>query len=128
MSAVAISLPSDHLGLHQQAPYGSQILQAGGDLRYPEIVTGDVLQIDFDVKSIKHDGLYLIVIRSKDGAPWRCARRFMRVPSFSSAGIAIHGQDVAAEGWAPVPDELMSRIEVFGAIREVFKPVSKLGR
>lgn len=128
MSAVAISLPSDHLGLHQQAPYGSQILRAGGDLRYPEIVTGDVLEIDFDVKSIKHDGLYLIVIRSKDGA-----RAALRPPLHSRAKLLQRKhrhprRRRCRRGLGPVPDELMSRIEVFGAIREVFKPVSKLGR
>lgn len=124
----ALTLQAAPVSAHQHQANGAHIVQAGGDLRYPEIVSGDVLQIDFDVKTIKHDGLYLIVIHGKDGSRWRCARRFMRMPGFATGSIVLHGQDVAAEGWAPVPDEMMSRIEVFGEIREVFKPASKLGR
>ncbi|MBB6578973.1 hypothetical protein HNP33_003078 [Comamonas odontotermitis] len=126
----ALALQSAPVNARQHQSHGARLVQAGGDLRYPEIVSGDVLHIDFDVKTIRHDGLYLIVIHGRDGSRWRwrCARRFMRMPGFTTGGVVLHGQDVAAEGWAPVPDEMMSRIEVFGEIREVFKPVSKLGR
>lgn len=106
--------------------FGLQMIQAHAALCYPEIEAGDCIEVDFDRRTIRHDGLYLIRITHDDGGYWHGARRFQIRPAVG--GCELWGMDVAAQTWAPITPAMQSRITVYGEIHEVFKPVSKLRR
>lgn len=107
--------------------FGLQIVQTQSDLCHLEIEAGDCLEVDFDRREIRHDGLYLISIRHDDdgGGSWYGARRFAFRPTMGR-GCELWGFDICAEQWAPVSADMQSRISTYGEIREVFKPMSKL--
>lgn len=106
--------------------FGMQMVQTHAALCHPEIEAGDCLEVDFDRREIRHDGLYMITIRHDDGGDWHGARRFQFRPA--AAGCELWGFDIGAENWAPVPPGMQSRITVHGEVREVYKPASKLRR
>lgn len=106
--------------------FGLQMVQTHAALCHPEIEAGDCLEVDFDRREIRHDGLYMITIRHDNGVEWHGARRFQFRPA--AAGCELWGFDIGAENWAPVPPGMQSRITVHGEVREVYKPASKLRR
>lgn len=106
--------------------FGLQMVQTHAALCHPEIEAGDCLEVDFDRREIRHDGLYMITIRHDDGGEWHGARRFQFRPG--AVGCDLWGFDICTEHWAPVTPDMRSRITVYGEIREVFKPASKLRR
>ncbi|WCM88809.1 hypothetical protein [Acidovorax sp. NCPPB 3576] len=106
--------------------FGQQLVQVHAPLCHPEIESGDCIEVDFDRRTFRHDGLYLIAIDHEDGARWHGARRFQIRPD--TEGCRLWGLDVAAQAWAPVSPDLQSRITVYGVVREVYKPASKLRR
>lgn len=103
--------------------FGLQMVQTNAALCHPEIEAGDCLEVDFDRRAIRHDGLYMITIRHDDGAHWYGARRFQLRPALS--GCELWGFNISAETWAPLSQDMTNRITVYGEILEVFKPVSK---
>lgn len=107
--------------------FGQQMVQVHAALCQPEIEAGDCIEVDFDRREIRHDGLYMITIRHDDGGNWYGARRFALRPA-ASGGTELWGFDICVEHWAPVTPAMQSRITVYGEVREVYKPVSKLRR
>ncbi|MCT6720639.1 hypothetical protein [Acidovorax sp. K2F] len=106
--------------------FGLQMIQTHVALCHPEIEAGDCIEVDFDRREIRHDGLYMITIRHDDGAEWHGARRFQFRPA--AAGWELWGFDIGAENWAPMTPGMQSRLTVHGEVREVYKPASKLRR
>lgn len=106
--------------------FGLQIVQTHVALCDPEIEAGDCIEVDFDRREIRHDGLYMITIRHDEGSEWHGARRFQFRPA--ATGCELWGCDIGAERWAPVTSSMQARITVYGEVREVFKPASKLRR
>lgn len=106
--------------------FGLQLVQVHAALCHPEIEAGDCIEVDFNRRAIRHDGLYMITIRHDDGGEWHGARRFQY--RTGAAGCALWGFDIGAENWAPVSAAMQSRITVHGEVREVYKPASKLRR
>lgn len=106
--------------------FGLQMIQTHAAMCHPEIEAGDCIEVDFDRRHIRHDGLYLIAIDHDDGGRWYGARRFQYRPGH--AGVELWGKEVSSQDWHPVTSAMQSRITVFGEVREVFKPVSKLRR
>jgi hypothetical protein len=107
--------------------FGLQMVQTHAALCHPEIEAGDCLEVDFDRREIRHDGLYMITIRHEDNSSWHGARRFAFRPA-TTGGCELWGLDIGAENWAPMAPAMQSRITVHGEIREVYKPASKLRR
>lgn len=106
--------------------FGEQLVQVHAALCYPEIEAGDCIAVDFDRREIRHDGLYMITIRHDDGGNWYGARRFQFRPVVG--GCELWGLNLAAENWVPLTPAMRARITVYGEIREVYKPASKLRR
>ena len=106
--------------------FGLQMIQTHAALCHPEIEAGDCIEVDFDHREVRHDGLYMITIRHEDGGEWHGARRFQLRPG--SGGCDLWGCDVGSERWAPVTSAMQARITVHGEVREVYKPASKLRR
>lgn len=106
--------------------FGLQLVQVQAALCHPEIEAGDCIEVDFDRREIRRDGLYMITIRHDDGGNWYGARRFAFRPA--AAGCELWGFDICVEHWAPVTPAMQSRITVYGEVREIYKPVSKLRR
>lgn len=106
--------------------FGLQMVQTHAALCHPEIEAGDCVEVDFDRREIRHDGLYLITIRHNDGCEWHGARRFQFRPGL--VGCDLWGFDIGQESWGPVSAAMQSRMVIHGEIREVYKPASKLRR
>lgn len=106
--------------------YGLKMVQVHAALYHPEIEAGDCIEVNFDHNEIRHDGLYMITIRHEDGSHWYGARRFRFKPTVG--GCELWGFDIGTASWSPVTRAMRSRLTVYGEIREVFKPVSKLRR
>lgn len=106
--------------------FGLQLVQVHAALCQPEIEAGDCIEVDFDRREIRHDGLYLITIRHNDGCKWHGARRFQFRPGL--IGCDLWGFDICQESWGPVSVAMQSRMVVHGEIHEVYKPASKLRR
>ncbi len=106
--------------------FGLQMIQTHAALCHPEIEAGDCIEVDFDRREIRHDGLYMITIRHDGGGAWHGARRFQFRPAAS--GCSLWGFDIGAANWTAVSPAMQSRITVHGEVREVYKPASKLRR
>jgi hypothetical protein len=106
--------------------FGLQMIQTQAALCHPDIEAGDCIEVDFDRRDIRHDGLYMITLRHDDGSEWHGARRFQFRPT--AAGCNLWGFDIGAANWAAVSPAMQSRITVHGEVREVYKPASKLRR
>ncbi len=107
--------------------FGLQMIQTHAALCSPEIEAGDCIEVDFDRREVRHDGLYMIAISHDGGSHWYGARRFALRPAASS-GTELWGFDICAAQWAPVTPAMRLRITVYGEVREVYKAVSKLRR
>ena len=107
--------------------FGQQMVQVHAALCAPEIEAGDCIEVDFDRREVRYDGLYMIAIKHDDGGIWYGARRFAFRPS-AGGGTELWGFDICTEHWASISAAVQSRITVYGEIREVFKPASKLRR
>lgn len=106
--------------------FGLQMIQTHAALCHPEIEAGDCLEVDFDRREVRHDGLYMITIRHHDGSEWHGARRFQFRPG--AVGCVLWGFDIGAENWAPITPAMQSGLVIHGEVREVYKPASKLRR
>lgn len=106
--------------------FGLQMIQTHAALCHPEIEAGDCIEVDFDRREIRRDGLYMITIRHEGGSEWLGARRFQFRPG--TGGCSLWGCEIGSERWAPVTPAMQARITVHGEVREVFKPASKLRR
>lgn len=106
--------------------FSERLVQVHTALCHPEIEAGNCIAVDFDRREIRHDGLYMITIRHDDGGNWHGARRFQFRPVVG--GCELWGLNLAAENWVPLTPAMRARITVYGEIREVYKPVSKLRR
>lgn len=105
---------------------GLQILQTHSALFHPFIESGDVIEVDFDVRRIAYDSEFLISIADDDGGQWFGARRFQ---------FRLDGQlwiaDPDGHGgvvWHALSPKMLDSITVYGVVREVYKPISKLRR
>lgn len=107
--------------------FGLQMVQTHAALCSPEIEAGDCIEVDFDRREVRHDGLYMIAISHDDGGHWYGAQRFALRPA-ASGGTELWSFDICAERWAPVTPAMRLRITVYGEVREVYKAVSKLRR
>ena len=107
--------------------FGLQMFQTHAALCHPEIEAGDCIEVDFDRREIRHDGLYMITLRHSDGSSWHGARRFALRPA-PAGGSELWGFDICSEAWSPLSTSIQSRIVIFGEVREVYKPISKLRR
>lgn len=107
--------------------FGLQMIQTHAAMCHPEIEAGDCIEVDFDRREIRHDGLYMITIRHDDGCSWHGARRFALRPA-PTGGCELWGLDICSGDWSPLSTAMQSRITVFGEVREVYKPIRKLRR
>lgn len=106
---------------------GLHLLQTHCSLFGQFIAAHDVIEVDFDRRSIKGDAEYLIAFRHTDDYSWYGVRRFQfRLDGeLWIADPTIHGE---GQTWRIVTPEMLANIEVFGMVREVYKPLSKLRR
>ncbi|UBB17765.1 hypothetical protein [Comamonas odontotermitis] len=106
---------------------GLHLLQTHSSLFGDWIAAHDVIEVDFDRRSIKGDAEYLIAFRHTDDYSWYGVRRFQfRLDGeLWIADPTIHGE---GQTWRIVTPEMLANIEVFGMVREVYKPLSKLRR
>lgn len=102
---------------------GIHILQAHAQLFGSYIQAHDVIEVDFDVRRIYCDAEYLIAYRQNGDYCWYGVRRFQFRPN-GELWIATPEYPTGAT-WSKVSAKLQRDIEVFGIVREVFKPVSK---
>lgn len=118
---LSLDEPSQMASMHGS---GLQLLQTHSSLFYPFISVGDVIEVDFNVRSIKYDSEFLISITDADGSQWFGARRFQ----FRLDGeLWIADPDgFGGVTWHKLSPEVRSTITIYGEVREVFKPVSKL--
>ena len=91
---------------------GRQLIQVHAGLCYPIIEAGNVLDVDFEVRTIRGDGLYLLAETGPD--QWFGARLFHH----TLRGLLIkHGDE-----WHDATPEIMARFDVCGYVHEVYKP------
>ncbi|TDS69671.1 hypothetical protein [Comamonas sp. JUb58] len=103
---------------------GLHLLQTHCQLFGDFISAHDVIEVDFDQRGIKGDAEYLIAYRHSGDYSWYGVRRFQfRLNGeLWIADPTIHGE---GQTWRVVTTELLANIEVFGMVREVYKPRSK---
>lgn len=91
----------------------------------PSIEAGDLVEVDFNVRTIFEDSLYLLVCNGDHfagGKPYAICRRFQRIPGGLRVDQTGHGQweDFVPEHWASY--------QVCGRIKTVFKPAKAISR
>lgn len=91
--------------------FGRHLVQVHAGLCHPIIEPGNVLDVDFDVRSIRGDGLYLL---QATDSQWFGARLFQVVPY---ALRIKHGDE-----WHEATPDIMARYNVCGYVHEVYKP------
>lgn len=102
---------------------GIHLLQAHAQLFGAYIETHDVIEVDFDVRRIYCDAEYLITYHHGDDSRWYGVRRFQfRLDGELWIANPEHPTGVT---WSKVTAEMQRDIDVFGIVREVFKPRSK---
>lgn len=102
---------------------GIHLLQAHAQLFGAYIEAHDVIEVDFDVRRIYCDAEYLITYHHDGDRCWYGVRRFQfRLDGELWIANPEHPTGVT---WSKVTPELQRDIEVFGIVREVFKPQSK---
>lgn len=94
---------------------GIRFVPASNGCYYPpQVEPRDILEVDFDVRELQSDGLYLICL-PKFG--WRGCRRFQ------ARGDGWYMDNNAKQDWqrlSPTGD-----LEIVGIVREVYKPVGE---
>lgn len=98
---------------------------AGSGLRYlpatachypPAVHSRDILLVDFDVKTIQGEGLYLVEEVEGGKVVWIGCRRFDIRPGRTLMDFRGDGD------WRECSPGLWSILRVVGAVRQVFKP------
>lgn len=102
---------------------GLQRLWITNTLLYPEIGRGDVIEVNFERREIRYDGLYLVVVSYPHSPPWHGARKFQLKPTPCGTS-ALWVNDSNRGDWREVDEDLRARIKVLGEITEVLKPVN----
>lgn len=104
---------------------GLHLLQTHSTLFGEFVEAHDVIEVDFDVRHINCDAEFLIAYHCADDRSWYGVRRFQRRPNKELwiADPGLQGREVT---WKKVAPDALRNIEVFGIVREVFKPYSKI--
>jgi len=87
----------------------------------PQVDAGDLLEVDFDQRSLSSDGLYLVeLIETSGGEKWRGCRRFQRKPG--EWWIDQSGD----KEWSKISSVDAIGLRVVGYVREVYKPSRRI--
>lgn len=85
---------------------------------YPPQVEGeDLLEVDWDVKSLRHDGLYLV---ESVAEKWRGCRRFQVMPS------GWWMDQSGEQEWQHIQSIEAIGLRIVGYVREVYKPSRRI--
>lgn len=102
---------------------GIHLLQTHSCLFGGFIDAHDVIEVDFDIRRIKCDAEYLIAYHSSDDYTWFGVRRFQyRLDGELWIADPEYPNGLA---WRRLTPAALHNIEVFGMVREVYKPYSK---
>ena len=98
--------------------YGRHLVPARDCWYPPAVAAVDLLDVDFDQRSITGDGLYLVEILGEERVDWRGCRRFCTTPH----GLNI---DVRGDGeWKPIDSPADYRMCIVGRVQRVYKPAN----
>lgn len=98
--------------------FGLRYLPATACFYPPAIQSQDILLIDFDVKTIQSEGLYLVEEVQDGKVVWMGCRRF---------DVRHHNtlMDLRGDGdWRECSPDLWNVLRVVGAVRQVYKPAA----
>lgn len=85
------------------------------DCQYPpDVKANDLLRVDFDMRTVEADGLYLVEMLNPNGVAWRGCRRFQKMPH-------LHMDMSGAGEWKPFSLEAQG-MRVAGYVEQVYKP------
>lgn len=98
--------------------FGLRYLPATACFYPPAIHSQDILLIDFDVKNIQAEGLYLLEEVQEGKVVWMGCRRF-------DVRHDCTLMDLRGDGdWRECSTDLWSVLRVAGAVRQVYKPAA----
>ncbi len=84
----------------------------------PAVHSKDILLVDFDVKTIQEEGLYLVEEVKGGKVVWMGCRRFDIRPDCTLMDLRGDGD------WRECSPALWGVLRVAGAVRQVFKPAA----
>ena len=94
---------------------GRLIVPAYDCIYSPSVEATDLLRVDFDVREVNSDGLYLVEELGPRGVVWRGCRRFARMPE-------LHMDRTGRGAWHPLPHPSNVNLRIVGHVETVYKP------